>query len=113
MDNNKYRAVNRGLDIQPLILFIPADMFLPWSAILIVTYLAKELFQLNWFIAIFLAGWGMATWWFLTYKGTWTFLSKFISPRKWTRGHGTYKSVVDRGIKMKSEVRSQKSEVRN
>ena len=88
----KQRKVNRGLDIEPLILFIPADMFLPWSVILGMTYLVKQILELNWFVALFIAGWGMATWWVLTYKGAWTFLSKFIDPPHYIRAQGTYKN---------------------
>ncbi len=94
LEYQKYRTVNKGLDIEPLIFFIPADMFIPWSIILCLTLLGKGAIGFDWFTTIFIAGWGMATWWLLTYKGAWTFLSKFIAPPHWIRGQGRYCSTI-------------------
>ena len=93
---SKYRPVNRGLDIEPLIFFIRADMFMPWAVILLAALLAKGMFAFSWMTTIFIAVWGMATWWILTYKGAWRFLSKFVISPKWIRGQGSYPSLVKR-----------------
>ena len=92
--NSKYRKVNRSLDLEPLIFFIPSDMFLPWSGMILVALVAKGTLELDWYVTAGLAGWGIATWWLLTYKGAWRFLAKFVSVPYWIRGVGKYVSVL-------------------
>ena len=94
MKNSKYRKVNRSLDLEPLIFLIPADMFLPWCCVILAALVAKGTFELDWYVTGGIAGWGMATWWLLTYKGAWIFLSKFVSVPYWIRGQGQYNSVL-------------------
>ncbi len=85
--SKKEKPVNRSLDLQPLIGFIPADMFFPWSCILVTSLVIRGIFGFSWWLMACLSAWGMTTWWLLTYKGAWRFLSKFVAVPYWVRGN--------------------------
>lgn len=93
----KFRKVNRILDAQPRIGFIPADQLIPWLIVLgIAYYLGRVTLGLSWVWTGIFAVWGMSSWWILTAKGAWRFLGKFVRVPDWTRGQARYRSMLNR-----------------
>jgi hypothetical protein len=94
--DKEFRPVNQILGAKPSLGPIPADQVIPWITISLLSYfLSQILFNLGWTWTILLAVWGFATWWILTGKSSWRFLSKFVSIPNWTRGVAQYHSFLE------------------
>lgn len=92
-----FRKVNRILDAQPRIAFIPADQLIPWLAIFGLSYyVGRGLFGLTWIWTGTAAAWGISSWWILTAQGSWRFLGKFVPLPDWARGRALYRSMLNR-----------------
>ncbi len=96
MSDERFRPVNQMLGARPGLGPIPADLALPWGAIVIlVLVFTRSVFVLDWMWTIGLIVWGCTTWAVLTGTKPHKFLSKFMSPpRRWSRGHGRYKPMA-------------------
>lgn len=95
MSKEEYRRVNRLLDKQPNWGPFPADMLLPWAIIAFFSYLIfKSFLQFSWVWTGAIACWGCSTWWVLTAKNSWKYLSKFISTPHWVRAITYYNSPL-------------------
>jgi hypothetical protein len=101
MSDERFRPVNQMLGARPGLGPIPADLALPWGAIVIVVLIATQsMFVLNWVWTIGLIVWGCTTWAILVGTQPHKFLSKFLSPpQRWSRGHGRYKPMLARGYR--------------
>ena len=96
-NNQEFRTVNRILGSQPNLGPVPGNMVLPWTVILLFSYiLGTKLFALGWLNTILMAAWLMGTWWILTGKHSWRFLAKFIPLPYVARGHARYISHFER-----------------
>lgn len=91
--HREFRTVNRVLGSQPRIGPFPADQVFPWSAIAMIAYfICKLIFQASWLVTGLVIAWGWATWWTLSSNKTW--LSKFISVPRTTRGYKHFNSLI-------------------
>jgi|GEM_PF-820158 len=109
-DINEPRKVNRLLGEKPSIGPIPGDQFIPWLVIAGIVMALQVFFSLHWFHAGLLLLWGIATWWLLTGKKAWKFLSRFHRRPRWVRGFRYYQSPFTEDIKMSKKQFSQKIE---
>lgn len=90
-----FKKVNQALGKQPNIGPFPADQLLPWVAIAGASYyLIKVGLGQNWVVTGAVALWGISTWWILTAKGGWWYLSKFIPVPKWSRGFAKFTPLL-------------------
>jgi hypothetical protein len=98
MSQEKFRPVNQLLGSRPSLGPIPADLALPWGAIVIVVLIVtRSVFVLDWVWTVGLIVWGCTTWAVLTGTKPHKFLSKFIAPpQRWSRGHGRFKPMLAR-----------------
>ena len=95
--NSKFRSVNRILGTQPSVGPIPGDQIIPWSILAFLGYVVGDtLLGLNWLQTCLLVVWLVGTWWILTGKQAWRFLSKFIPVPHVTRGYVRYMSLLER-----------------
>lgn len=111
-DINEPRPVNKLLGEQPSMGPIPGDQVLPWAMIAGCCLAVKTLFALPWLYAALLLVWGISTWWILTGKRAWRFLSRFHSRPRWIRSKKFYESPFDMGINEKLNKINQKSKSR-
>ncbi|WP_261199002.1 hypothetical protein [Laspinema olomoucense] len=87
--------MNQALGRHPNIGPFPADQLLPWVAIAGASYyLIKVGLGQNWVVTGAVAFWGISTWWILTAKGAWWYLSKFIPVPKWSRGFARFTPLL-------------------
>jgi len=91
-DINEPRKVNTMLGEKPSVGPIPGDQVLPWLAIAGIVLLFQILFSLHWLHAGLMLLWGIATWWLLTGKRAWRFLSRFHRRPRWVRSVRYYES---------------------
>ena len=103
------RTVNPMLGSQPKIGPLPANQLLPWMLISGVIWFLAQMISLPFLWTILLVFWGDITWWLLTGKTPWKFLSKFISVPTLTRGRVTYCSIYSFSQGSSSERRNRKS----
>ena len=97
MAEKDFRRVNSLLDKQPNIGPFPADMIFPWAGICLVNFiLFKSIFQLSWIWFGSITAWACSTWWILTAKHSWKYLSKFVVPPSWVRGITLYHSPLEK-----------------
>jgi hypothetical protein len=95
----EFRTVNRILGAQPNLGPIPGDQVIPWVIFMILAYvLGRNIFMLDYLQCFFLAAWMIATWWILTGRQAWRFLSKFISVPTVVRGVARYQSLFEEQI---------------
>ena len=87
------RTVNPMLGSQPRIGPLPANQLLPWTLITGSIWFIAQAISLPFIWTILLIFWGDTTWWLLTGKTPWKFLSKFIGVPNLTRGRVTYRSI--------------------
>jgi hypothetical protein len=88
-----YRPVNAMLGAQPKIGPLPANQLFPWMVISLGLWFLASLVSLPTIWTILLVFWGDVTWWLLTGKQPWRFLSKFIGVPNLTRGRVRYQSI--------------------
>lgn len=88
-----YRPVNAMLGSQPRVGPLPANQLFPWTVISLGLWLVSSLISLPAIWTVLLIFWGDVTWWLLTGKNPWRFLSKFIGVPNLTRGGVTYQSI--------------------
>lgn len=81
------------LGAQPKIGPLPANQVLPWMTIGISIWFFASMFSLPTIWTVLLIFWGDITWWILTGKQPWRFLSKFIGVPSFTRGRVRYQSI--------------------
>lgn len=102
MSETKFRRVNSLLDKQPNLGPFPADMIFPWAAISLSSFLIfKTMLQLSWIWFGSITAWGCATWWILTAKNSWQYLSKFITAPHWVRAISYYQSPLETNSKVR------------
>jgi hypothetical protein len=89
-EQNQFRTINPMLGAQPQLGPIPAEQVIPWTIILGLSYIVAQTISLSWIQMGFLVAWGISTWWVLTGKKSWRFLSKFQPTPNWTRGYAQY-----------------------
>jgi hypothetical protein len=96
MTEKRFRRVNSLLDKQPNLGPFPADMIFPWASICLINFLLfKSLLQVSWFWFGIITGWACSTWWILTAKQSWKYLSKFVKPPRWVRAITNYHSPLE------------------
>ncbi len=88
-----YRPVNAMLGSQPRVGPLPANQLFPWTVISLGLWLVASFMSLPLIWTVLLVFWGDVTWWLLTGKTPWRFLSKFISTPNLTRGGVSYQSI--------------------
>jgi len=109
-DIDQPRTVNRMLGEQPSVGPIPGDQFVPWLTIAGIVLGIQVFFSLHWLHAGLLLVWGISTWWLLTGKKAWRFLSRFHRRPRWIRGFRYYQSPFTEDINMTKKQFSQKIE---
>ncbi len=88
----------RNLDKTPRIFFLPGDQIFPWIIISTVSYFfVRKVFGLSWVWVLTISGWGIGTWWVLTWKGMHYFFGRLVSAPHWVRAIVEYKSVLNHG----------------
>ncbi|AFZ28574.1 hypothetical protein Cylst_6354 (plasmid) [Cylindrospermum stagnale PCC 7417] len=93
MKRREFRTVNRVLGEQPRIGPFPADQVFPWTGIALTAYLiCKQSLQASWLVTGLVIAWGWGTWWTLTSNKTW--LSKFVTVPRVTRGYKRFYSLI-------------------
>lgn len=93
-DSRKHRKVNQILGKQASFGPVPAEHLVPWFLIsLVITIITNGLFSASFELTAILVFWGCGTWWYLAGKHPWKFLSKFISPPRWSKGKKYHKSI--------------------
>jgi len=97
-DINEPRKVNRMLGEQPSLGPIPGNQVIPWSIIAGLILTLKIILSIHWFHAGLMLIWGIATWWLLTGKRAWRFLSRFHRRPRWIRAYKTYQSPFVKDI---------------
>ncbi len=93
-EQNRFRTINPMLGAQPQLGPVPAEQVIPWAIILVLSYVVAQAIGLSWIQTGFVAAWGIATWWVLTGKKSWRFLSKFLPTPNWTRGYAPYRRLM-------------------
>jgi hypothetical protein len=88
-----YRPVNAMLGSQPRVGPLPANQLFPWTIISLGLWLVASFISLPLIWTVLLVFWGDVTWWLLTGKTPWRFLSKFIGTPNLTRGGVSYQSI--------------------
>jgi hypothetical protein len=98
MSDRKFRQVNPLLGARPSLGPIPADLALPWGAIvLLVIIFTRSVFVLDMWWTIGLIIWGCSSWALLTGTKPYKFLAKFLlPPQRWTRGHERHQPMPRR-----------------
>ncbi|PSF29440.1 hypothetical protein C7H19_24280 [Aphanothece hegewaldii CCALA 016] len=88
----------RNLDKSPRIFFMPGDQIFPWAIIFGLCFvILKKVLGLSWIWVIVTSGWGMATWWVLTFGGMYAFFGRLVETPNWTRAIVPYQPVLSSG----------------
>ncbi len=109
----EFRTVNRILGAQPNLGPIPGDQVIPWVIFMIFSYLVgRNLLMLDYLQCFFLAAWMIGTWWILTGRQAWRFLSKFISVPFIVRGFARYQSLFEAELLYERQGKGKKTKGR-
>ncbi len=108
-------SVNKILGKQASIGFIPAEQFLPWMVIAVISYiLTNGFFSLGmpWFFTT--AFWLIVSWWFLTGNKPHQFIDRFRTPpgNEWHNGNLLYLSPIPENRSEPLRARYKDSQVR-
>jgi hypothetical protein len=91
-----FRRVNPSLGKQPNIGPLPADQLIPWVVIfLCFYYIFHGIFGLDWVWTGSAIAWGCSTWWVMTARGAYRWLSMFLPTPKWGVGFARYEKLVN------------------
>jgi hypothetical protein len=94
--SDEFIPINQILNAKPQLGPIPGEQVIPWLIITIGSYLiCQTLLGLDWWATLLVGVWGSATWWVLTGRESWKFLTKFHKSPRWTRGHLPYSSLLN------------------
>jgi hypothetical protein len=89
---DNFRKVNAILGASPKIGPFPTELIIPWLVISISLFLiCYSLLNLPLLWVLLIVAWADTTWWILTGRKPYLFLSKFIPVPRWTRGAYRYK----------------------
>ena len=92
--SRQLRTVNRILGTQPRLGPFPADQIIPWTAILLISYMVvKGGLQASWLVTGIVAAWAIATWWVVSSNKS--FLRKFVGTPRVARGYKPFVSFVN------------------
>jgi 1,4-dihydroxy-2-naphthoate octaprenyltransferase len=84
-ENKKFRTVNRMLGQRASFGPIPPEQLVSWVLIIVFSYLVGSFLDFDLFHMFIMAAVLCSTWWILTGKRSWVYLSKFISAPRWVR----------------------------
>ena len=108
--DREFRPVLRILGTQPRVGPIPADQFVPWVLIVLLTYFVGQgVFNLGLIQVFAIAAWGIATWWILTGGQTWRFLARWRQAPTFCRGYLSYISLLLPAVSPKRRSKRRKS----
>lgn len=102
-DINQERPVNPMLGERPALGPIPGDQVIPWMIIAGIVAAIKLFTGIHWFHAGMMLAWGITTWWLLTGKRAWRFLSRFHRRPRWVRAGRYYTSPFLMGVDKESK----------
>ncbi|UFP97142.1 hypothetical protein [Gloeobacter morelensis] len=90
------RTVNQILGTRPSLGPIPADQFMPWVGLLVLTMTVTQGIlplcglDVGWMPTVVFAAWLCSTYYVLTYRRAWGYLGKFQNRPRWVLGHQRY-----------------------
>lgn len=92
--NDQFRPVNQQIGDKPAVGPIASEQLIPWALLGALACIISSLFQFSTVQTIFVVAWLIASWWLLTGKTPWKFLSKFIRTPSWSQGYVAYTPLL-------------------
>jgi hypothetical protein len=94
-EKKEFRTVNRMLGQKASFGPIPPEQLVAWVIIIVFSYLVGSFADMDWFHICVMAAVLCSTWWVLTGKRSWLYLSKFLPSPRWVRAGVVHEVLPD------------------